>query len=267
MGMGFTTLYLFGIDCGTKSETKKHSTLAVYNDSARFKQFEDMMEMAYSAQGNFGGIVKADWVFNFSRMMLERLTSSFGLKVYNCSDGARIAGTIPRVATSITLPNTALDRTLLKARLRTTLSRYQPGELLGETTFETLRRDAEQFRTDLLAVIETAIAEDRDFVAFWRRLSPFIDDAMTRYAKTSTVITASLVSMPKIGMFFVHRIREAELRQQLYRSFLGEYREIAAFMCDGLLALLDTLAQQHGPVLAAAKAARAPADESLPADG
>ena len=260
MGMGFTTLYLFGIDCGTKSEAKKHSTLAVYNDSARFKQFEDMMEMAYSAQGNFGGLVKADWVFNFSRMMLERLASSFGLKVYNCSDGARIAGTIPRVATSVTLPGKALDRTLLKTRLRAALSRYQPSELLADTTFETLRRNAEQFRTDLLAVIETAIAEDRDFVAFWRRLSPFIDDAMTRYAKTSTVITASLVSMPKIGMFFVHRIREVELRQQLYQAFLGEYREVAAFMCDGLLALLDTLAQQHGPALAAVKAAQGPTD-------
>lgn len=261
MGMGFTTLYLFGVDCGAKSEAKKHSSLAVYNESARFKQFEDMMDMAYTAQGNFGGTVKADWVFTFSRLMLERLTVSFGLKVYNCSDGARIAGTIPRLATSITLPGKPLDRALIKARLRAVLPEYQPGQLLATTTFGSLRGEAEQFRTDLLAVIDAAIAEDRDFVAFWRRLSPFVDDAVTRYAKTPTVISASLVSMPKIGMFFVHRIREPEVRQQLYQAFLGEYRQIAVFMCDGLLTLLDTLSQQHAPALAAAAAAASSAPE------
>ena len=68
--------------------------------------------------------------------------------------------------------------------------------------------------------------------------------------------------MPKIGMFFVHRIREPEVRQQLYQAFLGEYRQIAVFMCDGLLTLLDTLSQQHAPALAAAAAAAAAASSA-----
>ena len=259
MGMGFVTFSLFGIDCGAKSEAKKHSTLAVYNESARFKQYEDMMDMAYSSQGNFGGTVKADWVFNFSRLMLERLIGSYGLKVINCSDGARIANTVPRLATSVTLPGKPIDRALVKARLRAALPNYRPAELLAETAFDSLRSEAERFRTDLLATIDTAIAEDKNFVAFWRRLSTFVDDAMTGYARTPAVVASSLMSMPKIGMFFVHRIREPELRRRLYQAFLGEYREVATFMCDGLLDLLDTLDRQHGPALAMARAAGQPA--------
>lgn len=249
MGMGFTTFYLFGIDCGTKSEEKKHSDLAIYNDSPRFKQYEDLMEMAYSTRGNFGGTAKADWVFSFSRMMLERLVWSFNLKVYNCSDGARIANTVPRLATSVVLPATPLDRELVKARVRAALPAYRPAELLAGTSFDTLREEAEQFRTDLLATIDAAIAEDQDFVGFWRHLAPFVAAAADRYARTPAVISSSLLSMPKIGMFFVHRIREPELRRHLYRAFVGEYRQIATFMCDGLLEQLDTLSRQYAPAV------------------
>ena len=257
MGMGFGRFYLFGIDCGAKSEDKKHSDLAIYNDSPRFKQFEDQMSMAYVTDGNFGGTVKADWIFNFSRQMLERFIWVFGLKVFNCSDGARIANTTPRLAASVTLPGGALDRPRIKAKVREVLTEYQPAQLLAEASFETLRAGAVRFRADLLATIDAAIAEDQDFVTFWGRLTPFIKQCLTNeYGKTPTVITSSLISMPKIGMFFVHRIREPEIRQRLYQGFLGEYRDISEFMCDALLDLLDDLNQRHGPAIAAAKALR-----------
>ncbi len=254
MGMGFSWFYLFGIDCGAKSEEKKHSDLAIYNESPAFKVFEDQMRMAYTTDGNFGGTVKADWVFNFSRQMLERFIWIYGLKVYNCSDGARIANTTPRLASSVTLRGGVLDRAQIKSKIRDGLTPYRPAQLLAEMSFENLRGEAERFRIDLLAVIDQAIAEDQDFVAFWRRMYPFLDEAIADYGRTPTVIKSSLISMPKIGMFFVHRVREPELRQRLYQGFLGEYRAIAEFMCDGLLDLLDTLNGRYGAAVAAASA-------------
>jgi hypothetical protein len=253
MGMGFGRFYLFGIDCGAKSEEKKHSELAIYNDSPQFKQYEDQMMLAYVTEGNFGGTVKADWVFNFSRQMLERLIWVFNLKVWNCSDGARIANTTPRLAASVTLPGPALDRVQIKARVMAALRECQPAQLLAEMSFDTLHSEARRFRADLLAAIDTATAEDQDFVAFWRRLSAFVAESATDYGRTPTVINSSLISMPKIGMFFVHRIREPEIREQVYRGFLGEYRQIAEFMCDRLLYLLSDLDRRYGPAVAAAR--------------
>ena len=252
MGMGFQTFYLFGIDCGAKSEEKKHSTLAVYNDSAQFKQFEDMMNLAYTTQGNFGGTVKSDWIFNFSRMMLEYLITNFRITVYNCSDGARIAGAVPKVAVGVTLNGPPLDRVLLKARLLEVLPTYQPAELLVAASFPTFYGELKRFHTDLLAMIDAAIAEDADFVAFWQRVSPFVEEAIADYARTPTVIKASLLSMPKIGMFFAHRIREPENRRTLFHAFLLEYREIAIFMCDGFLERLADLEAEYGSALTAA---------------
>ncbi|MEI8395107.1 MAG: 6-hydroxymethylpterin diphosphokinase MptE-like protein [Rhodospirillaceae bacterium] len=247
MCLGFSNFYLFGIDCGTKSEEKKHSKLAVYNDSAEFKQFEDAMDLAYSGPGNFGGTVMADWVFNFSRLMIELLLNNYSIKIYNCSDGARIKRATPRVAAGLTLPGPRLDRTVLKARLRAVLRNCEPGELLAEASFDTFNSELERFRTDLLVLIDAAIAEDLDFVAFWRRLSPLLDSAGPEYAQVPSVILSSLASIPKIGMFFAHRVREPALRLALFHSFLAEYRKTALYMCDTLTACFGALERRYAP--------------------
>ena len=245
MAMGLQNFYLFGIDCGAKSLDKKHSELAIYNDSEQFKCYEDAMDMAYTMPGNFGGLVKADWIFNFSRMMLEALIRTYRIKMTNCSDGVRIAGAQPRLPATVSLPGPALDRPQIKARLRAVLAECRPGQLLAELSFDRLRGEHERFRTDVLALIDAAIAEDRDFVAFWRRLAPFLEAAGADYARMPTVIRASLQSMPKIGMFFTHRIRDAGARQSVFDAFLQEYRAIALFMCDRFGVCLDELEQRH----------------------
>jgi hypothetical protein len=60
------------------------------------------------------------------------------------------------------------------------------------------------------------------------------------------MINSSLKSMPKIAMFFVHRIRSDALRAALFTAFLKEYRAIFEFMCDGARQRLDDLSAGDG---------------------
>lgn len=232
--LGFSNFYLFGIDCGTKSSSKKHSTNTIYSESSQFKKYEEMMDLKYSYEGNFGGVVHSDWVFNFSRKLLDRAISYLRVKCTNCSDGARLHNAKPQLAASLKLDTPPLDHARIRERIFETLRDYAPGELMDRLSYETLQSEARRYRTDLLAMVDAARAEDTDFVAFWKRLSAFVDDTANEYARIPSLTNGSLVSMPKIGMFFTHRIREPELRRKVYEAFLEEYRSIVEFMCDGI---------------------------------
>jgi hypothetical protein len=250
MGLGFSSFYLFGIDCGSKYTDKRHSNKTIYAESAQFKKYEDQMEMVYTHEGNFGGWIKADWIFNFSRLFLEHLIGAYAITVTNCSDGAKIRGTKPRLASGLTLTTPPLDRAEIKARIFKHLRECAPGELLSRVSYELFLQENRRFRADALAMVDAALAEDRDFVGFWKRLFPFLDTSLENYARLPAVIKSSMLSIPKIGMFIAHRIRDDEARYKVFMAFLEEYRRIIEFMADGLEERLEQLARDY-PVPAA----------------
>ena len=99
---GFREFYFFGVDVGAKDADYHHSKYSWYNTKG--------MQLGYpldtTAPGNFGGIVTTGTVFLWSKKALEQAISavSGGRNYYNCSDGGRIEGAIPRHPSTVSLP-------------------------------------------------------------------------------------------------------------------------------------------------------------------
>ena len=109
---GFREFYFFGVDVGAKNPEYHHSKGSWYTTKG--------MEMEYGFDsiepGNFGGTVSSAKVFNWSRTTLEHSirTFSVGRHYYNCSDGALIAGAMPKHPSTLKLKKVGNKREVVK---------------------------------------------------------------------------------------------------------------------------------------------------------
>lgn len=100
--LGFKDIYLFGLDNGTKKETKlihsKHSTLY------QKRCWPELTDLYQECRANFDGLCRTDPLYSFSiknitniiKFVNENKTENEKVIVSNCSDGAYIKNTIPR---------------------------------------------------------------------------------------------------------------------------------------------------------------------------
>ncbi|WP_429022948.1 motility associated factor glycosyltransferase family protein [Aeromonas allosaccharophila] len=107
--LGFKEIYLFGLDNGYKEKSHHHSKFsAYYNNNENAKVLGDIMygdcqsDNKWQRTGNFGGSVTSNAMFDSSRFVIEQvLANNDMIQCFNCSNGARIAGTIPLPANEI----------------------------------------------------------------------------------------------------------------------------------------------------------------------
>ena len=83
-------IYLCGMDLGFRLGEKKHSKNSFYDDSA-----EDVATDGIKSEANFGGEIHSDSLLLQSKDSIEKLIAKYNLKVYNLSDGVKIAGAEP----------------------------------------------------------------------------------------------------------------------------------------------------------------------------
>lgn len=97
--LGFKKIYLFGLDNGYKNKDHHHSKYsAYYNNAEGAKVLTEMVcgENKLPREGNFGGVVISDAMFDTSRKVIEQvLEANESVQCFNCSDGAKIIGAIP----------------------------------------------------------------------------------------------------------------------------------------------------------------------------
>ena len=109
---GFHEFYFFGVDVGAKDPDYHHSKFSWYNTKG--------MQMDYALDtttpGNFGGTVTSAGVFLWSKKSLEQsiMALSGGRHYYNCSDGGLIEGAIPKHPSTVSLPDVAKKRDVVK---------------------------------------------------------------------------------------------------------------------------------------------------------
>ena len=101
VNLGFRNIYLAGIDCGAKDESRSHSSKSYYYDEKgqMKKEYSDniLNRFSESVPGNFGGEVRSNYLFKSSVSYMGALFSENreSCRVWNLSDGARIPGTEP----------------------------------------------------------------------------------------------------------------------------------------------------------------------------
>lgn len=97
--LGFKNIYLFGLDNGYKDKSHHHSKFsAYYNNEKSAKILTDIVcgDGQKQREGNFGGFVISDAMFDTSRRVIEQvLAANEDVRCFNCSDGAKIAGAKP----------------------------------------------------------------------------------------------------------------------------------------------------------------------------
>ncbi|WP_067099944.1 motility associated factor glycosyltransferase family protein [Marinomonas atlantica] len=97
----FRNIYLLGVDCGFKSGDKHHSIHSGYYKDGKSTTLLHYKGAKLSEnEGNFGGTVYSDYIFNNSRLFLEEsIKESYDrdklFSCFNMSDGANIKGALP----------------------------------------------------------------------------------------------------------------------------------------------------------------------------
>lgn len=92
--LGFKTLYLFGLDNGYKHKGHHHSKFSsYYNNEESARALGEMMygDSLWQREGNFGGAIISNAMFDTSRRVIEQvLAANEDVSCFNCSDGAKI---------------------------------------------------------------------------------------------------------------------------------------------------------------------------------
>ncbi|TNI73267.1 motility associated factor glycosyltransferase family protein [Aeromonas media] len=119
--LGFKHLYLFGLDNGYKHKGHHHSKLSsYYNDEESAGTLGNMMygDSLWQREGNFGGMVTSNAMFDTSRRVIEQvLAANVDVQCFNCSDGVKIEQSRALPDTEISLSQ-LFDKEALLAEIK-----------------------------------------------------------------------------------------------------------------------------------------------------
>lgn len=106
--LGFKSIYLLGVDYGTKNTDQRYAKGVVYDNAQEVnEQFTEKNRpklteagstsatMKIEVEGNFGSVIHTNPVLTFMRNRLEETSHCIDASIYNISDGAKIKNTIP----------------------------------------------------------------------------------------------------------------------------------------------------------------------------
>jgi len=222
--MGFTKLALFGADCGVRVGGKVHADGTIYRDLGLWQDKDRAREHPIELEGNFGGTVRTDWVYDACRLMLTGSIRAHRANVTNCSDGALIPGARPCVPESFAVPGPPVDRYEFKAALMRDLRPFAPGEMLDCTDFATLARSATQLFGRLRQLGVDLASAEPDFASAYEAANEVMTEIRDTYDATETIISGTLSALPRIAMFFGFRVADPKVRGTLYERYVREFR-------------------------------------------
>ncbi|PMP92443.1 MAG: hypothetical protein C0170_02885 [Hydrogenobaculum sp.] len=191
--MGFTNVYLFGLDLGFIDPKKHHSSKTPYDDKNFFAYIEEFKNVI-PVKGNFRDTVYTEYNYNQSRLFLESQIKNYtilnknfrnkDLKVYNTSDGAYIEHTIPLKPKDFDSifksPIKRKDDTvrLLKSTFKKTyLAKISPDAILKDFVNRAIK-DLEHIKT----LHDVKINSLRDYLRLITQVNAYIRNLKADYA-------------------------------------------------------------------------------------
>jgi hypothetical protein len=113
--VGFTSIYLIGVDLGFIDVKHHHSKSSGYyqEDGKETYNYADSANTSLIVPGNFRPRVNTKHEFKVSRQVIEQITSAKpkGQEFYNCSDGAKIQGALPIRPDNLLIVSTEQQKT------------------------------------------------------------------------------------------------------------------------------------------------------------
>jgi len=239
LGLGFREVYLVGVDLGSRDPERHHSQKSIYVADEEFLKThpEHAAQTKYpiSRSGNFGGVVFANSSFLYANMFLSNLLSAFPTaSVYNLSDGARIVGTIPRLARTVDLKGTAELKQRDLSLLRDSLD-------VGASYPGLRAEDLNELRAEMKSALQTQAAffrHERDLHTLFDSLEQTLSD-LEQDAVRRTVMSFIKGTTFMLFQFVFVTIRR--LPQEARPGFLEAACEICAEEMEGLQKQFDEL--------------------------
>lgn len=253
--MGFTKYYFFGVDCGVLPGGEHHSKDSMYYEGDDFKEYiESTLKYPITVRGNFGGNAHTEITLNASRALLGTVIRLRGLEAYNCSDGCLIEHTIPLLPECVDITSPPIDWAAIDGACKAQMFPFKPGDVVSEVDREVLIRGLHDFHDALIEIVDRVSADEpeRAVSAIYREVITLEQDITGRFANSWSIALGSVRTLPRIGMFFVSRVRDAEHRRQLTDAFVEEYRARLLEMRDGAEALVRETFPEVSPAAAVA---------------
>ncbi|WP_299074835.1 6-hydroxymethylpterin diphosphokinase MptE-like protein [uncultured Paraglaciecola sp.] len=112
--MGFNQLYLMGIDLGFVDNKKHHSKQSGYyqEDGKEMYDYSAKNNTSIQVPGNFRKTVFTKHEFKVSKAIFEQSLAASKAECFNCSDGARIEGSIPLVFDNVLITTEPQEKSL-----------------------------------------------------------------------------------------------------------------------------------------------------------
>ena len=224
----FRQLYLFGVDLGSRDAAKHHSHDAIYYRAEDWAAKQSQGAMTIEMPANFGGKAYTNPTLHWTRMMMAQgleMYSSYS-KIYNCSDGVLIPGTLPKLSRTLKLDAPPHRKPLLLQRLRTELVDKRAGEMVTAESLEAIEQVFGRWYDDLLATIDEARATEACYIEFYEKCMPFLaESGENPYQRAlRSVHVGTLMICFQMGYFFYRRV-PSELRVAMMAAFLDAVRE------------------------------------------
>ena len=240
---GFRNFYFFGVDCGAKDERKHHSKHSWYYDN---RMSDYLLKFRDRVPGNFGGTVLSNEILMWSRDGLQNaiLMLSAGRKYYNCSDGAQITGAMPKIASTISIPDSPRPKADIVREIVERFPHYTQVEF-----------DKAWERGNLLGRIPEVAEALLDAVEKHESLHDFsyLDDANTFLKPAHNDDVTAMLYRGSVWLaliafeHFYRRIEDPEKAKRFEDLFRTNYRAGMETMRDEALRVFSDLVDTYGP--------------------
>ena len=225
--MGFKRFYLFGMDCGTREKGRHHAADSLYFDSD-MQHIPVQNDFPMEVPANFGGTAWSNPLMDASRLSFAPAVHSFGLRVFNCADGAAIDGTAPLRAADIDLPPLQADRDTVLAGRCHLLRTVDAPETAEHPTAEECAAFVEAYAV-MLAGLDFATVDPWEFGAAHQR---FLDTEESARPGPAVLIGPSLGVMVRIGAFYATRLLKPADRSDFLAMWATTLERAARAMAE-----------------------------------
>ena len=248
--LGFSEVYLFGLDLGFPAGDQHHSALSVHyrireEEREALNLLAPGSENQPRARGNFGGEVQTTELYLRSKWVIESaIRANPGMRCFNASEGLLIEGARPVRPSSIHLDNRAFNKKSFVDRL---FHRYFTGEGLlpvNDADLTRLREQVLEILPTLGKLAEVPVASRKEALAALGELNGFMREKAEDEGSThaAALLEGSVAFFSVLLAQALHRHQDEDRCLTLYRSCLKPFRgflESAEGLASSRLFALD----------------------------
>lgn len=234
LGFGFRNVFLLGVDLGARDASRHHSAKSVYVDDEDFlKTHPDHLaatQYTIDAPGNLGGRVKTNHSFLYAGIHFSAMIGQYkGAMVFNCSDGIRITGTIPKLleAAQIDPPENSKQREW--ETIWQELDKVPPQEIISQDRLTDLTDALTIFYLSIRSVLVSVDSTDVDLRHLFDEFKDLLDDPLATEADKAVQQIHSGTLMNCYNFLYQTYRR---LPQDAREDFFNDFREIVLEAID-----------------------------------